>query len=528
MEPMADTLRCLRRLPAGQSLPRECDVLIIDLDSRGLGSSYVETFKKMNPALKVQVYEDLHEVRRGYSRAIVGAAGTLTIYIGPGTTDVAGVPLAWFQGTPENAITLNALASEVRRNSRSGPHLLFNHFVEPLARPTAAEPRERLNAAFGGHEWIVVTADDRTEGFSKALQGMLGIASETASTARESVTIAHVVENLINPRADGAAGAAPALPTPAAAAAGTVSSAAAATAPRISLTVQHRLRKNYSLWCKGVGETDRMNVVEKIRRDVEALSEYDRKTLFHQLDADYPLRSQPEFHYVVVEGFIGSGKTTFCKYLKQRLRRGDVVWVNVEPIDEWEGLLAEFYQALKNKATRSGAADVLEGTVAYHHEGVARAEQRTGHVVTERGLESLLQAFAVVLSELGLLSLGKYEELIDRCWSVWGERANHPIFTIYFEISFEEAIRRIEKRAEEEKRRAFEKDIDKDYLRKLYEAYQNLFPAWRKDVIRVDAGQTEELKLEQVVKQLERLVGAGIVASKAADDFIKVFQRGCM
>lgn len=246
---------------------------------------------------------------------------------------------------------------------------------------------------------------------------------------------------------------------------------------------------------------------EEEQRDVKTVEVQWRASL-------HPRIERPYFGN---DGLIGSGKTTSITRAQIRSAGHDEVRFTPEPVDEeWKLPLARFYT--------EGDADAFERIVWTHHAAIADAYRRQQQLTyTERTLESTI-LFCRVLRRQRRLSPQLFADLLRRFDGLWGERANRPLFVILYEMTPEVALERIQLRG-----RTCEQAIDLEYLGELDEEYLQLYPPWRKDVIRVKATEAQEDIMKEIVQKvqvlLDDLVRKRVVSSKTADMIKECFRR---
>jgi deoxyadenosine/deoxycytidine kinase len=163
-----------------------------------------------------------------------------------------------------------------------------------------------------------------------------------------------------------------------------------------------------------------------------------------------------ENRYVVVEGVIGVGKTSLTRLLAERLKARVVL----EEVEE-NPFLKDFYQDRERFAFQTQM-----------HFLFSRFQQqrslRQMELFSERMVADYLFQKDRIFASLNLSEreLSLYERLVG-----WLElEVMKPDVVVYLQASPETLMARIARRA-----RAFEKDMDRDYIRQLNEAYNHYF-----------------------------------------------------
>jgi deoxynucleoside kinase len=183
---------------------------------------------------------------------------------------------------------------------------------------------------------------------------------------------------------------------------------------------------------------------------------------------------------IVVEGNIGSGKTTFLKRFKN-------VSTLPEPVEKWrEGynLLDLFYKDPKRWAYTFQSKILL--TLLENHDV-------SGPKIMERSVFSGMYCFAKYLLESGHLHPAEYSLLSD-----WFLRNPVDVKTfIYLRTTPEVAFNRIQKRGRPE-----EKNISMDYIKAIHALHDNWLLHSNLNVIVVDADLDIEDNIVNNIMQL--------------------------
>mmetsp|Transcript_40615 Transcript_40615/g.82982 ORF Transcript_40615/g.82982 Transcript_40615/m.82982 type:complete len:250 (+) Transcript_40615:3-752(+) len=197
---------------------------------------------------------------------------------------------------------------------------------------------------------------------------------------------------------------------------------------------------------------------------------------------------------IVLDGNIGCGKTTLLADLSMSLRVPGIQ-ICPEPVPEhetntWWHLLEKFYNAIRTGESIDEAVIELENAIWQHHFNIAT--NRSTPTITERGCASAVLVFCKALLEDGILSDRCFQEFMEKLERVHQNCRNDPTLILYFKMPVEEAMPRIQKRAQEG--RHFELGMPEPYLKKLDVKYDSLYKN-REDVITVDASMsTDEIK----------------------------------
>ena len=164
-----------------------------------------------------------------------------------------------------------------------------------------------------------------------------------------------------------------------------------------------------------------------------------------------------KYNYIVIEGIIGSGKTTLAKKLAEDLN-GRLVLEKFED----NPFLPKFY------ANPNQFAFPLE---------LSFLAERFQHISNELSKQDLFSDFTIsdyhVMKSLIFASntLGEDEQkLFQTLYKIIFQQVPKPNLWLYLHVSPEKARRNIAKRG-----RTYEKSIEEDYLRKINSGYLTFF-----------------------------------------------------
>jgi deoxyadenosine/deoxycytidine kinase len=221
------------------------------------------------------------------------------------------------------------------------------------------------------------------------------------------------------------------------------------------------------------------------------------------------MTAQPKQRTIIVEGNIGSGKSTFLKIIKEQLN----LHVVYEPLHKWknvggggENILEKFYVDTKRWAytfqTYAFVTRVLE------QEEHARKYPSPLHIV-ERSVFSDRYCFAKNGFELGVMSLLEWQ--LYQEWFSWlvTQYVPRPDGFIYLRTEPTTCYERIAKRARYE-----EVSVTLDYLQQLHEKHEDWLIAKNSidpilqdvPVLVLPCDEEFELDLEQQQKHVATIV----------------------
>jgi deoxyadenosine/deoxycytidine kinase len=174
-----------------------------------------------------------------------------------------------------------------------------------------------------------------------------------------------------------------------------------------------------------------------------------------------PLQSR---YYILVEGNIAVGKSTFLKRLEQQLGKNAEVFP--EPIDNWTNykgvnLLHEMYKnPAKNSFRFQTFVQLSIGSIQYK---LTQAPIK----VMERSLNSGRHIFTEAMSRLGHIDPIEYNIIDD--WYQWMTQISPPVDEIiYLRTSPEVALKRLNRR-----HRSAESGVTLEYLTTIHDLHEN-------------------------------------------------------
>jgi deoxyguanosine kinase len=211
---------------------------------------------------------------------------------------------------------------------------------------------------------------------------------------------------------------------------------------------------------------------------------------------------------ISIEGNIGSGKSTFIKYLRNVFDEKDVVIVP-EPLKEWESIkdrngktmLEHFYVDQDRNAFSFQMMAYISRLAS-----LKKAVEMNPHaklIITERCLETDRNVFAKMLH-----TDGKIRDIDYQIYEKWFDEfvgAYVPSYHIYIHASATICAERIHMRS-----RKGEKDISIGYLQEC----ENAHDAWligRKNVITCDGSVTKEKGHPNWKTHIDRLLSLNSV-----------------
>lgn len=165
-----------------------------------------------------------------------------------------------------------------------------------------------------------------------------------------------------------------------------------------------------------------------------------------------------EFHYIAIEGVLGVGKTTFAKKLAADLNARLVL----EDVDN-NPFLERFYKDIKNTALQTQLHFLLNRI--NQQKELIQIDLFQRKIVSDY-LFDKDRIFAYV--NLSEEELNLYEKIYAIL--VNSTRILKPDLVVFLQASIDTLLERIKKRG-----RDFEKNISRDYLEKITEAYNYFF-----------------------------------------------------
>lgn len=164
-------------------------------------------------------------------------------------------------------------------------------------------------------------------------------------------------------------------------------------------------------------------------------------------------------HYIVIEGVIGVGKTTLTRLLAKPFK-ADVL---LEVVEE-NPFLSSFYGDRARYAFQTQTFFLL-----------SRFKQQTGEVTGRVGHNSLLSDYLFAKNDIfARQNLSAAElELWTQLYQTLAERVPRPDLVVYLQADVETLMARIALRD-----RPFERDMDRQYIADLRDAYDAFFASY--------------------------------------------------
>ena len=164
-------------------------------------------------------------------------------------------------------------------------------------------------------------------------------------------------------------------------------------------------------------------------------------------------------HYIVIEGVIGVGKTTLTRLLAKPLK-ADVL---LEVVEE-NPFLSSFYGDRARYAFQTQTFFLL-----------SRFKQQSGEVAPHVGKDNLISDYLFAKNDIfAHQNLSAAElELWTQLYQTLSERVPRPDLVVYLQADVETLMARIALRD-----RPFERDMDRQYIADLRDAYDAFFASY--------------------------------------------------
>ena len=164
-------------------------------------------------------------------------------------------------------------------------------------------------------------------------------------------------------------------------------------------------------------------------------------------------------HYIVIEGVIGVGKTTLTRLLAKPFK-ADVL---LEVVEE-NPFLSSFYGDRARYAFQTQTFFLL-----------SRFKQQSGEVAPRVGKDSLISDYLFAKNDIfAHQNLSAAElELWTQLYQTLSERVPKPDLVVYLQADVETLMARIALRD-----RPFERDMDRQYISDLRDAYDHFFSGY--------------------------------------------------
>jgi deoxyguanosine kinase len=164
-------------------------------------------------------------------------------------------------------------------------------------------------------------------------------------------------------------------------------------------------------------------------------------------------------HYIVIEGVIGVGKTTLTRILSRTFSATSVL----EPVEE-NPFLSDFYGDRARYAFQTQTFFAL-----------SRFKQQTTVIEPLAGRSPIISDYLFAKNDIfARLNLSHDElDLFNQLYRTLAERVPRPDLVVYLQADVETLMARIALRD-----RPFERDMDRQYITDLRDAYESFFAAY--------------------------------------------------
>lgn len=164
-------------------------------------------------------------------------------------------------------------------------------------------------------------------------------------------------------------------------------------------------------------------------------------------------------HYIVIEGVIGVGKTTLTRILARALQADSVL-----EVVEQNPFLSDFYTDRARYAFQTETFFLL-----------SRFHQQTGTVAQSIAQRTLISDYLFAKNAIfARLNLGGDElALFDQLYGTLSDRVPKPDLVVYLQADIDTLLARIALRD-----RAFERNIERQYIADLHAAYEEFFASY--------------------------------------------------
>ena len=200
------------------------------------------------------------------------------------------------------------------------------------------------------------------------------------------------------------------------------------------------------------------------------------------------------FKRIVIDGNLGSGKSTLINKLKTKLDNKNIKFVQ-EDVNLWQTYLDDYYKNINN-----GQSALRLQCIVLHHFINSKFKENISDKFTvyERSPLSCINIFSKLLLESKILE-SKDLMLLEQINKDLGWT---PDLIIYLQCNVKTSCERISKR-----NRSTEKEkIDTEYIEKIHELYEDLYLNNENDiVITVNAEEDENIVFKKVLNILNCL-----------------------
>ena len=203
-------------------------------------------------------------------------------------------------------------------------------------------------------------------------------------------------------------------------------------------------------------------------------------------------KSNLNFKRIVIDGNLGSGKSTLINKLKKKLNNGKINFIQ-EDINLWQSYLDDYYKNINN-----GQSALRLQCIVLHHFINSKFKENNCNKFTvyERSPLSCINIFSELLLQSKILE-SKDLMLLKQINKDLGWT---PDVIIYLQCNVKTSCERISKR-----NRSTEKEkIDTGYITKIHELYENLYINNENNiVIIINAEDDENIVFKKVLDILK-------------------------
>lgn len=176
--------------------------------------------------------------------------------------------------------------------------------------------------------------------------------------------------------------------------------------------------------------------------------------------------------YVCVEGVIGVGKTTLARMMSERFD----FFSALEVVEE-NPFLANFYEDRERWAFQTQLFFLLS---RYSQQNEISKSLNSGRSVVADYIFNKDRIFAMMNLS------GDQMNLYDKVFGILDSHVSKPDIVVYLRASMETLMKRIAMRD-----RVFERNMDKDYIRSLINAYEDFFSKYKGNFVSISADEVD-------------------------------------